>query len=57
MKKMKEGTLFKATAACIAHSLAIDSTGQLWAWGENKYGQLGDGTTIDRLLPVKVIFP
>lgn len=28
--------------------------GTLWAWGANDRGQLGDGTTIDRLSPVKV---
>jgi alpha-tubulin suppressor-like RCC1 family protein len=28
--------------------------GTLWAWGNNKYGQLGDGTAIDRRLPVQI---
>jgi RNA polymerase sigma factor (sigma-70 family) len=27
------------------HNLAIKSDGTLWAWGENIYGQLGDGTS------------
>jgi len=27
----------------------------LWAWGSNDYGQLGDGTTINRYYPVKVM--
>ncbi len=26
------------------HSLARDSTGAVWAWGNNNHGQLGDGT-------------
>jgi alpha-tubulin suppressor-like RCC1 family protein len=26
-----------------AHSLAVDSSGQLWAWGNDSYGQLGIG--------------
>lgn len=30
-----------------------DST--LWAWGENNYGQLCDGTDIDRWMPVQVL--
>ena len=28
--------------------------GVLWAWGQNNYGQLGDGTTIERLSPVQI---
>lgn len=38
-----------------AHSFAIDEAGTLWGWGlQSDYGQLGDGTTIDRPYPVKV---
>ena len=32
------------------HALAPD--GRVWAWGFNAYGQLGDGSTVDRLAPV-----
>ncbi len=42
------------TAAGIRHSLAIKEDGSLWAWGWNKYGQLGLGDTGDRDIPVKV---
>ncbi|WP_395833744.1 MopE-related protein [Archangium violaceum] len=35
-------------------SLAIDSTGAAWAWGQNSSGQLGDGTTTQRTSPVRV---
>ena len=31
---------------------AITANGDLYAWGENRNGQLGDGTTIDRSTPV-----
>ncbi len=32
--------------------LAIDSSKNLWVWGQNQNGQLGDGTTTDRTSPV-----
>jgi alpha-tubulin suppressor-like RCC1 family protein len=39
------------------HSLALDSTGKVWAWGYNLYGQLGDNTTTQRTSPVQVKDP
>lgn len=40
-------------AAGDRHSLAIDENGYLWAWGGNSDGQLGDGTTTNRLCPTR----
>lgn len=37
------------------HAAAIRENGTLWAWGNNWYGQLGDGTTTDRCSPVEVL--
>jgi len=37
-----------------SHALAITTSGQLWAWGYNVTGQLGDGTTTDRYSPVRI---
>ena len=34
---------------------AITSNGDLYCWGYNKYGQVGDGTTTNQLTPVKVL--
>jgi alpha-tubulin suppressor-like RCC1 family protein len=36
-------------------AFATLSDGSLWAWGDNGYGQVGDGTTTARSLPVNVI--
>jgi len=36
------------------HNLALMPDGTVWAWGYNKYNQLGDGTTTNRLTPVQV---
>ncbi|OYT93701.1 MAG: hypothetical protein CFE43_03000 [Burkholderiales bacterium PBB3] len=36
------------------HTLAITSDGALWTWGDNGYGQLGNGNTIVSASPIKV---
>ena len=43
-----------AVAAGQYHTLALKNDGTVWACGDNSYGQLGDGTTTQRLTPVQV---
>ncbi|SNQ50495.1 RCC1 domain-containing protein, alpha-tubulin suppressor [Frankia canadensis] len=33
---------------------AVRADGTPWSWGYNAYGQLGDGTTMNRTLPVRI---
>ena len=39
------------------HSLAVGSDGNVYAWGYNWYGQLGDGTSSSQSTPVRVKTP
>lgn len=38
-------------AAGWGHALALDSTGRIWTWGNNAYGQLGTGNKTNRTTP------
>ncbi len=42
-------------AAGNRHSLATKPDGSLWVWGDNRYGQLGDGTLITRISPMTTL--
>lgn len=48
-----------AVATSLNNSYALQSDGAggglLWAWGDNTHGQLGDGSTLPRSTPVKVL--
>ncbi len=49
--------LSSAVGAIVAggyHSCAVTSSGAARCWGRNNYGQLGDGTTTDRVTPTAV---
>ena len=37
-----------------AHSCGLTLEGRAYCWGDNFFGQLGDGTKTDRLRPVAV---
>ena len=43
-----------AISAGFEHVCAVLENGSVWCWGNNENGQLGDGTTISRMMPVKV---
>ncbi|BDR55080.1 hypothetical protein KIMH_11910 [Bombiscardovia apis] len=45
---------FSKVSAGWWHSIATDTDGNLWTWGHNTYGQLGNGTQTDSLTPQKL---
>jgi alpha-tubulin suppressor-like RCC1 family protein len=45
------------SARCLLTCLAVTKGGQVYAWGRNNAGQVGDGTTKQRLTPVRVHLP
>ncbi|MDH4228644.1 MAG: RCC1 repeat-containing protein [Nitrospirota bacterium] len=46
---------WKAVAAGGAHTVAIQSDGTLWAWGQNTFAQLGNGGVSDLLVPTQTV--
>jgi hypothetical protein len=40
-----------------SHTVAITTTGQLYAWGSDASGQLGDGRGTTRVAPLEVVWP
>jgi alpha-tubulin suppressor-like RCC1 family protein len=46
-----------SSARCLLTCLAVTTTGQAYAWGRNDVGEVGDGTTKQRLTPVRVDLP
>jgi alpha-tubulin suppressor-like RCC1 family protein len=48
------GTTFVSVASGGAAEYAVDSTGDVWAWGQNNEGQLGIGNTNNQSSPVSV---
>ena len=48
------GGCWKTISAGKFHTLAIKTDGSLWAWGENFFGELGDGTNINKNTPIQI---
>ena len=43
-----------AIAGGFSHSLALKSSGTVWTWGDNQYGELGNGSNTSSNVPVEV---
>lgn len=48
------GSSVIAVSSGRSHTCAVKADGTLWCWGKNQFGQLGDGTTVERDAPVQV---
>jgi alpha-tubulin suppressor-like RCC1 family protein len=55
--KLRTGTSITSVRAGCDHTLALTSAGKVLAWGGNRSGQLGDGSTAQRTTPVHVKIP
>jgi len=53
-KIIVSGVDFNGCASCFYHAMALTETGELYSWGDNNHGQLGDGTSNDSNSPQKV---
>ena len=47
------GIAAAANPSIDGHTCAVTQSNQVWCWGLNDHGQLGDGTTTTRLTPVQ----
>ena len=52
-----EDVVITAISAGIYHNLALSNDGDVYAWGDNDYGALGDGSGADQYKPVKLTMP
>ncbi len=50
--RLGDGVVSMATG--LSHTCAVTGAGVVKCWGDNAFGELGDGTTNDRLAPVTV---
>ncbi|BDR53521.1 hypothetical protein KIM372_14280 [Bombiscardovia nodaiensis] len=48
------GVRFKAVSSGVDHTLALTQDGEIYAWGWNAYGQIGNNSTIEIHQPQKV---
>lgn len=53
-RQIGQDTNWLQVACGYEFTVAIKSNGTLWAWGRNEQGQLGDGTIINRSVPVQI---
>ena len=48
------GLVFKSVSTGQAHACGLTAIGEVYCWGTNKYGQLGNGSKDDSVRPIRV---
>lgn len=56
-RQIGEAADWKAAASGEDFTIALKTDGTLWSWGLNEFGRLGDGTNVNRNVPVPVGTP
>ena len=51
---MADDLLFESVSIGTAHSCGLSRGGEIYCWGSNGFGQLGDGRTTSRSQPTRV---
>jgi uncharacterized repeat protein (TIGR02543 family) len=57
LNQFDDGETIKNVVADEYHSLAVTTTGRVYAWGKNNFGQLGDNTLVAKRIPTLISFP
>jgi alpha-tubulin suppressor-like RCC1 family protein len=55
VREISSSTDWCQVSSGFSHIVAIKTSGELWAWGSNNCGRLGDGTSTNRCSPVREI--
>jgi len=53
---LQGGETIESVNVGFSHSFAVTTNGRVYAWGRNLFGQLGNGTTTDRISPTLITF-
>jgi alpha-tubulin suppressor-like RCC1 family protein len=48
------GLVFKSVSTGQVHACGLTAAGEVYCWGTNKYGQLGNGSTDDSVRPIPI---
>jgi alpha-tubulin suppressor-like RCC1 family protein len=49
--------VFQSVTVGFSHACGVVKSGDVYCWGDNRYGQLGDGSTTTRITPALVPIP